>query len=492
METVLALLPVFVIFPILFAFRQSAVRAGFAAFSVAIFIAVFSPVFHVTWPQILESAIKGSLITLIVAYVLFFGILLFHLMNEKGLIRSIASFVANSTADPVRQVMILVIAFSPLIESVTGFGIAILVTAPLLVALGFERQKAAILSLTGLSAVPWGALATGTVIGASLSGIPLRMFGAGSALLTLPTFFYFAWITVWLTGGWKEVRKRGVELAAVAGSLAGSVWLFSTYISVELAGVLGSMVAIGVEWLFIRGSVSKTNAMDRSGDRVFKIGKAVSPYLILTLILLMTRLVSPVESFLSTHAVLDLPGYSFRLPVMYSPGFPILITCLFTIFMFNIGRLTVLKAVRSTVAQWWPVTLSTFLFVSMSQVMLDSGMTSTLAHAAALLFGSAFVAISPLIGGMGGFLTGSNAAANAMFIQLQMQTAHQLGLSPELLASGQNTSASHMTMASPTRVLLSRTVCGISSETRLLKQSMLIASGSLLIILMEIAVRSYW
>ena len=61
--------------------------------------------------------------------------------------------------------------------------------------------------------------------------------------------------------------------------------------------------------------------------------------------------------------------------------------------------------------------------------------------------------VSPFIGGIGGFLTGSNTGSNAMFTQLQVETAKKTGLPLNLIASIQNTSSSHSTMASPSRIL---------------------------------------
>ena len=43
-------------------------------------------------------------------------------------------------------------------------------------------------------------------------------------------------------------------------------------------------------------------------------------------------------------------------------------------------------------------------------------------------FGTFFVFVAPFIGAIGGFLTGSNAGSNAMFIKLQMQTAQNVAL----------------------------------------------------------------
>lgn len=112
-----------------------------------------------------------------------------------------------------------------------------------------------------------------------------------------------------------------------------------------------------------------------------------------------------------------------------------------------------------------------------------SGMTAALAAATAALFGYWFLAVSPWVGGLGGFLTGSNAGSNAMFLNLQVSAAANLRLSPELFAGGQNAAASHLTMASPSRVLLGVTVLNIrDQENRLLRHMMQVSAGTLLIL----------
>jgi len=121
--------------------------------------------------------------------------------------------------------------------------------------------------------------------------------------------------------------------------------------------------------------------------------------------------------------------------------------------------------------------------IAMSEVMSAAGMTEVLALAASKAFGAGFVWISPLIGALGGFLTGSNAAANAMLIQLQVEVAKQLGMATEGIAIMQNTAAAHMTMASPSRVLLAASVCRIpSEENRLLTAVAPIAVAAMFLI----------
>lgn len=489
LEIVLAAMPFIIILVLLFILRQSAVRAGAGAYLTTLLIALIIPRFQIGGQEILQATVKGALTSTVVAYVLLFGIFLYHIMNEIGLIKRIAAFISGSTQDPVRQVILLVVAFSPLVESASGYGLAIIVVAPILVELGFSRFKAVLLSLLGLSAVPWGALATGTYIGANLAGIPFQKLGTDTAVLSIPTFFYFAVTAVYLAGGWKGVREKGAELLVVAGSLALSVWFFSAYVSVELAGVFASLAALGVELTFIYFSGKTrhdegTGLVSAGNHSKLDVLKTMSPYLVLTGVLLISRLVPSVKAFASSHAVFSLPAYSFSLPVLYSPGFSIFMTCLFTIALFKIQKQVIKRAVQLSLKQWAPVTLSTIAFIVTAEIMAVAGMTATLAQAAAAAFGSAFIVFSPVMGGFGGFLTGSNVASNAMLINLQVEVAKQLGMSPELFASVQTTSSAHMTMASPYRVLLGASVCSIrSEENRLLQKIFPIAAGAVALVL---------
>lgn len=491
MEIIIALLPIVVIFLLLFVFKQSSVTAGVVSFIVAAVVALVTPFFSLNLTSLFDATVEGFLLTVIVAYVLLFGIWLFHLMNEAGLIQTIAAHISKSTTDPARQALILVIAFSPLVESVSGFGIAVIVIAPILIALGFPRFQAAVLSLVSLTAVPWGALSTGSVIGASLTGISVHSLGAGTALLSVPVFFYFTIITVFIVGGWKELRNKWFEIIAVSTTLFVAIWFFSKYVSVELAGVFASLAALSVEMIFVRLAERKqeksnaaTTLEEEPQDSLFK---ALSPYLLLTALLFLSRLVPVVSEWFTSHVVVRLDRYAFELPILYSPGFFLLITCVFAIILFKLNRSIVRKSFLVTIKQWVPVNVSMFGFVAMAQVMSYSGMTTMLAETSAEKLGTAFVLLSPIIGAIGGFLSGSNTGSNAMFIKLQVQTANLLNISPELVANSQNASAGHVTMASPSRVLLGAQVSNIRhEESRLLKTMAKIAGFALLLILIEV------
>lgn len=81
----------------------------------------------------------------------------------------------------------VVVGVAPFFESVTGFGVAVVISAPILLAAGFTPLRAAVLASWGQCAVPWGALGVGTVIGAHLAGMGFGTLSDASAFLSLPS-----------------------------------------------------------------------------------------------------------------------------------------------------------------------------------------------------------------------------------------------------------------------------------------------------------------
>jgi lactate permease len=77
------------------------------------------------------------------------------------------------------------------------------------------------------------------------------------------------------------------------------------------------------------------------------------------------------------------------------------------------------------------------------------------------VFGGSYPAVAPVIGALGGWLTGSNAASNALFMPLQIEAARDLGVSEPLTAAAQNVSGSHASLLAPQRVILAATATGL-------------------------------
>ena len=168
--------------------------AGLAALAAALGGAV-------VWPDLDPSGIpvvfvEGLGTSGTVLYVLFGGLLLYNVLSAGGAIERVSSFLGR--LEPEKDA--LVVRVAPFFESVTGFGVAVVISAPILLAAGFSPLRAAVLSSWGQCAVPWGALGVGTVIGADLSGMSFRALSNWSVLLSFPLFPVYAVAAVALAG----------------------------------------------------------------------------------------------------------------------------------------------------------------------------------------------------------------------------------------------------------------------------------------------------
>jgi lactate permease len=128
------------------------------------------------------------------------------------------------------------------------------------------------------------------------------------------------------------------------------------------------------------------------------------------------------------------------------------------------------------------LSILTMAFVlALAYVMNYSGNTATLGLAFAAT-GALFPFFSALLGWLGVFLTGSDTSANALFGNLQVVTANQLGLSPELMAASNSSGGVMGKMISLQSISVAAAATGMpaSDEAKLfrftLKHSVLLAA----------------
>lgn len=491
MAILLALIPIMMIFVCLFVFKQTSLKASLFSYAVCVGIVLFTPMFRLGIGETVHATIKGGLICFIVGYVLFFGIFLFHLMNKMGYINQVARFMEQVTHDRLLQMLLMCFGICPLIESVSGFGIGFMVAAPIFLSLGYKPFQAVLLSFIGLLASSWGAMATGTIIGSQLINMPLTNLGSSTALLSIPIFAYFVILSLHVVGGWQAVKQKWKEGFGFFLLFSVSIYLSNAYVSVELAGILSSIVTITYGFLIIKMTAKQGKEFlsehAATVEQEVSIIKIISPYLFLTVCILLSRLIPSLHDILRSYAVLDLKSYSYKLELLYSPGFWLGITCLFTILFFRIPSSIIKESISQTIKQWIPFAITTTMFIAISELMGAAGMHTLLAEAAGQTFGTLFVFVAPFIGGVGGFLTGSNAGSNAMFIKLQMQTAQNVGLPWQYVTTLQNTASSVATIACPSRITLGAYLCNIPfRENELLKKTTLMIFGAVLIVVVEV------
>ncbi|MFO8114876.1 MAG: L-lactate permease [Halorubrum sp.] len=204
-----------------------------------------------------------------------------------------------------------------------------------------------------------------------------------------------------------------------------------------------------------RGGVSpEAEAADISDvDEDMSLLKAWSPYIALVILLVITRAVDPISTFIGSDPFVigfsDLFGTDLggSFAWMSVPGFWLIVSALLAIPIFGMSGREVgdawTEAGRKIVSPF----IALVFVIAMVQVMLQSGahpgapevgsMIVLLAQTTADTLGIAYPAVAALIGALGAAMAGSNTVSNITFGAFQFEAATQLGLPRTIIVGAQ-------------------------------------------------------
>ncbi len=360
------------------------------------------------------------------------GLLLSEVLRAAGAQKALAQWVMGRTGEGVGAVLLVVHGVTPFAESLTGFGIGITIGIPLLAHSGLPARKIAVIGLLGLCAVPWGSMGPGTLIAATMSGLSFDALGVASAWISVVPMVVVGVAAAWLAS---DSGRRGAAMlqGALSGLLlAASIGLGNMLAGTSAAGALGALV-MTVLWLWLgrRGAGSSTQAaapLNALGWR------ALAAYGLLLLGVLVAGVAVRAMQWSGAWHLLASPAvWLFVAAAWFAKGLP------------------TTSSVQRVWHSWRQVAPVTGLFIVLGVVMAVSGMAAQLAHALAQ-GGSAYVFAAPFVGALGGFVTGSNTGANAMFAATQAEIAQALGVAVLPFMAVHNVSAALLLMASPGKV----------------------------------------
>src|SRR5699024_10032871 len=161
-------------------------RAGAAGLVSASLVA--ATVFRPGAAEVSDATWQLGPLVIEVAFILLGGVTLSVVLSRTGAQDVIVDWLVRTDAGPDRVVTILLLVFglTPFMESVTGFGLGVVITAPLRVRIVLTPVRAVVAGLRGLVLVPWGSLGPGTLVAAQLGGEDVTELGYRSAVLSLP------------------------------------------------------------------------------------------------------------------------------------------------------------------------------------------------------------------------------------------------------------------------------------------------------------------
>jgi lactate permease len=209
------------------------------------------------------------------------------------------------------------------------------------------------------------------------------------------------------------------------------------------------------------------------------LARAMAPYLILVALVLATRLISPLQEALQslafTWAAAD-GAFGGAFELLYHPG-----TMLFIAFILgalvqhaNAGQLR--EALEGATKTLLPVAAALIAMLGLARVMVHAGMVDAIAAAAADALGGAWPLLSPSVGALGTFVTGSATASNALFSDLQVATAEAIGQDVAMILGAQDVGAALGNAIAPHNLIAAAAIVGLAGrENEILRRTLPVA-----------------
>jgi lactate permease len=198
-----------------------------------------------------------------------------------------------------------------------------------------------------------------------------------------------------------------------------------------------------------KGTISMES---RAGNGRMSILKAWTPYVIIGLLLVFTRIRSlPFQGWVSSAAIpyhnLYHTTVSGSIDPLNNPGImPFILVALLCIPLFGMKKEQVGMAWGEAVRRIRNPLIALVFAVPMVRIMMQSGnnpdevmgMPIAMATAMTGLFRGAWPLVDAFVGALGSFMSGSNTVSNMLFSLFQYSIADQLGISTILTVSLQN------------------------------------------------------
>jgi lactate permease len=475
--SIFAAVPLTLMFVMLGVFKRSPQLSALVSLIACLAVAVL--IYPVPFKVALNSGLYGVAFAMMtIGWILINAMWVYNITVKTGHFTILRESFGHISSDLRVQGIIIAFCFGALIEAIAGSGVPIAICSAMLVAIGFDPVKAAVMALVADTApVAFGALAVPITVLNAQTDLPYNVLGAmvGRQCPFIAAILPF--ILVFIVDGARGLRMAW-PAALVGGVSFGLVqYLVSNFLAVQITDVLaalasaGAIVALSRVWrpaevLAVPGAGSGPAASRR------EMLLAYAPYIFIVIIFSLAQ-VPPIAHLLS-YGVYKFPWPGLALTqadgskinttftVNYLPvaGTLLLFSGLLTMIALRVTPALALRAFGAALVQVRWALPTIFMILAIAYIMNWSGQTTTLGRFLAGA-GTAYALLSPVIGWIGVVVTGSDASTNALFGHLQVVAAKATGISPVLLAAANTTGGVLGKMLSPQSLAIGAAAVGL-------------------------------
>ena len=432
-----------------------------------------------------------------IGWIVLMAVWLYRIAVRAGNFDIVRSSVSSLSNDQRIQVLLIAFCFGGFIEGAAGFGIPIAISAALLVSLGFNPLKASMLALVANAASgAYGAIGIPVTTAAKVANLDTAHLSAGM----VPVLHIFVAIVpllmVAIQDGLRGIREVGLVALLTgiifSGGQAAILMLLGSPELVDIIPPLLSLVALALvmqKWqpkhIYrepTAPSLEEAQAQQNVKHTGGEIVKAWSPFIFLSATILLWS--TALKPLFAANGPLGAATLTFPIPGVHeaivtgagktitatfswntlgASGTAILVAALITVLTSKISWAEAFEEFGGTWNQLKMPILMICLVMSVANVMNYAGMTTSIALALATA-GSLFPLLSPVIGWIGVFVTGSVTNANVLFAGLQSTTATQIGVDPTMLVAANTAGGVMGKIVSPQSIAIAAAAVNSAGE----------------------------
>ena len=498
---ILAFLPVILLLLLMTAFNWGGSKAGMLTWLATQLIA--SIFFGASFELLQYTYIKAFFLSLDVLLIIWGAMFLYQVIKRAGTIQIIGKFLAELTESRAFLGIFLGWLFPSFLQGMGGFGVPVAISAPLLVSTGFSPTISIVMASIGHGwGITFGSMGSSFKTLMAVTGLSAEYLAPYSALLLGISSLFCGLLVIYLAGGRKQFLKALPLTLITSLILSIGQYLLATNGLWIIAVTLPAMTALCFGFLYVRffSKHSREYLHGIKGEERKKIITALLTYVLLVALIIVFNFFSPIRELFAPYAIsFQIPklstSYGFVTPpetskkinLLLHPGTVLSISALASFLLLKKKAYLKGNELSEIVIDTFKNSLNTstaiFSLVGTAVVMNHAQMTNVLALGISRVFSQEiYPIISPFIGALGAFITGSNNNSNVLFGSLQLQTAELLNLSTALILAAQTTGGSLGSIMAPAKVILGCSTVGLSGKEGTVIGKLILYSGTLILL----------
>lgn len=436
-------------------------------------------------------SISGLFNSIEVLIIIFGAILVMNTLKMSGGMVAINNGFRSISPDARVQAVIIGFLFVSFIEAAAGFGTPAALAAPLMISLGFPPVAAVAVALICDSAcVAFGAIGTPVQQAIACLGGADVLDAAYIKQMSLWTSLPHAVVMIILPfmaiaimckffSKERSIRPalQALPFCLFAGlSFAVPYVLVNIFVGHEFPALFGALIGLVItvlaaKWKFLTPKTVWHFGPESEWEENWKAShpptppkesnislvRAWIPYVIIALLLVLTRipalgikgLLNDAGSIFVVKSgnLFGVGNTAFTLKWAYVPGTVFILVALISVALHKMNGKDVLSAWSASFKQVSGAAIALVFGLAMVQLLRYSGsndvtaidemksMIYYMAEALSMVGKGLYIVISPVIGVLGAFISGSNTVAVTLFANLQEQAATNLGLNTAIIVA---------------------------------------------------------